>query len=61
MIINTKSNDITQNILGTEAVPTCKRIRNSMTDTGIKRSLFEIFYGEKSKIIGSFSEFGHIT
>ena len=32
-----------------------------MSTTGNTRGLFEIFYGEKPKIIGQFSEFGRIV
>ena len=32
-----------------------------MATTGSTKRPFEMFYGEKQKIIGSFSEFGRIT
>ena len=60
MLINAKLNDTAQEILWAEAVRTCERVRNSMAATGSTTSPFEIFYGEKPKIIDSFSEFGRI-
>ena len=64
MLLNEKLNDTAQNMLWTEAVHTCKRIRNSTTKTCSTTSPFEHFYGEKPMIIGQFSEFrriGYIT
>ena len=60
MLVNAKLNDADQKMLWAEAVHTCKPVINSMADTGSTTSLFEIFYGEKPKIIGLFSEFGRI-
>ena len=61
MLINEKLNYTAQKIMWAEAVHTCKRVRNSMATTGSTKIPFEIFYGEKPKIIGSFLEFGRIA
>ena len=61
MLLNVKINDRDPKILWTEAVHTYELIRNSMATTGSTKSPFEIFYGEKPKIIGLFSEFGRIA
>ena len=47
-------------MLGEESVHTRERVRNRMATTGSTTSPFKTFYGEKPKIIGSFSEFGRI-
>ena len=61
MIINVKLKQLTDKMLWEEAVHTCKCVRNSMLATNSQKSLFEMFYGEKPNIIGSFSEFRCIT
>ena len=60
MLLNAKLNDTDQKILWAEAVHMCKRVRNSMANTGSTTSPFKTFYGEKPKMIGLFSEFGRI-
>ena len=47
-------------MLWTEAVNMCECVRNIMDNTGSTKSTFKNIYGEKPKIIGSFSEFGRI-
>ena len=44
-------------MLWEEDVHTCERARNSMDTTGRAKSPFENFYGEKTNIIGYFSDF----
>ena len=61
MLLSTKLNDTAQKMLWAEAVHTYECVRNSMDTTVSTTSPFENFYGEKSKIIGSFSEFGCIV
>ena len=64
MLLNAKLNHTYQKIMWEEAIHTCKHVRNSMSTTGSTTSPFERFYGEKPKIVGSFSEFkriGYIT
>ena len=61
MLINAKLNHTAQIMLGAEEVQTCKRVCNSMETTSSTNILFEIFYGEKLKTIGLFSEFGRIA
>ena len=61
MLINTKFNDTAQKILWEDAVHTCERLRNSMATIGSTKIPIEIFYEKKTKIIGSFSEFGRIS
>ena len=60
MLLNAKLNDTVQKMLWEEAVHTCECVINSMSTTGSTESPFIIFYGEKTKIIGLFSEFGRI-
>ena len=60
MLLNAKLNYIYQKMLWTEAVNTQERARNSMATMGSTTSPFKNFYGEKPKIIGSFSDFGRI-
>ena len=60
MLLNEKLNYIYHKMLWVEAVNTYKRVRNSMANMGSMKIPFEIFYGEKPKIIGSFSDFGCI-
>ena len=60
MLLNAKLNDTAQKMLLAEAFHTCKCVRNSMSTTGSTTSPFEIFYGEKLKIIGLLSDFGCI-
>ena len=55
MILNAKLNDTAQKMLWSETVHTCERVIKRMATTGTKKSPFENFYGEKTKIIGSFS------
>ena len=57
MLLNERLNDTTQKILWAESVQTCERVSNSMVKTGITKSPFEVFFGDKPNIIGSFSEF----
>ena len=47
-------------MLWTEAVNMCECVRKIMDNTGSTKSTFKNIYGEKPKIIGSFSEFGRI-
>ena len=61
VLLNAKWNDIAQKILWAEAVHTCERVRNSMETIRSTKIPFEIFYGEKLKIIGLLSEFLRIT
>ena len=61
MLLNEKLNEDAQKIMWVEAVHTCGRIRNCRATTGSITSPFEKFYGEKPKIIGSFSDFGRIA
>ena len=61
MLLNEKINVIDHKMLWTEAVCACKRVRNSTANTGITKSPFRKFYGEKSKIISLFSEFRRIA
>ena len=60
MILNAKLHDTYQKVLWEESVHTYKRVRKSMSTTGITKSIFNIFYVEKRKNISSVSEFGHI-
>ena len=60
ILLNAKLNATAKKILWAEAVHTCKRVINSMDTAGSTTSPFEIFYGEKPKIIGSFSESGRV-
>ena len=57
MLLNVKLNDTYQKMLLEEAVHKCEHVRNSMYKTGGTKNPFEYFHGEKSNIIGSFSEF----
>ena len=61
MILNLKLNDTAQKIMWAEAVHTCELARNSTATTCSKNNPFQIFYGDKTKMIGLFSEFGRIT
>ena len=61
MLLNEKLNKTVQKILWTEVVHMCERVQNSMSTTGITKSPFDFFYGEKPKIIDSFPEFGFIA
>ena len=49
ILINEKPNKDTQKMLWTEAVHTCKRVRNSMDTTGITTSPFENFHGKNPR------------
>ena len=60
MLLDAKLIDTAQKILWEEYIHICERIRNSMANTGSTTSPFENVYGEKTKIIGSLSEFGRI-
>ena len=60
MFFNSKLNDTARNILWAKEVHMCEHVRNSMATTSSTKIPFGIFYGEKSKINGSFSEFGCI-
>ena len=44
-----------------EGVHVCDPVRNSMDSTDSKKSPFEIFHGDKLKIIGSLSEIGRMA
>ena len=48
-------------MLWEEAVHMCERVQKNKETKGSTKSPFEIFYGEKSKIIGLFSYFGRIA
>ena len=61
MLLNAKLNDTAQKFIRAETVHMRKIVRNSMETTGSTKRPFKIFYGEKLKIIGSFSEFGCIA
>ena len=64
ILLNVKPNEDTQKIMWDEAIRTCKCLINVMVTTGSTTSPFRNFYGEKPKIVGSFSEFvciGHVT
>ena len=61
MILNTKLNNTAREMIWAEAVHTRERVQNIMATKGSTKSPFEIFYGEKSKIIGLFSYFGRIA
>ena len=61
MLLTTKLNDTAHKMMWSEAVHTCNHMQKSMATTGSTNIPFEILYGEKPKIIGSFSEFGRIT
>ena len=61
MILNTKLNNTAREMLWAEAVHTRERVQNIMATKGSTKSPFEIFYGQKPNIIGSFSEFGRIA
>ena len=61
MILNQKINDTAQKMMWAEAIHKYELVRNSMNNMGSTKSPFGIFYGEKPKIIGSFSDFGCIT
>ena len=60
IILSANRNDTYQKMMWAEAVHTCKYVRNSMGITGSTTSPFENLYGEKPKIIGTFSEFESI-
>ena len=60
MLLSAKLNETAHKILWEEAVHTCERVRNIMATTGSSTSPFKKIYGEKTKIIGLFSEFGRI-
>ena len=60
ILLNKKLKNTDQKILWKESVHTRERIINSMTTTGNTKSPFKTFYGEKTKIIGLFLEFGNI-
>ena len=57
VLLNEKLNDTAQRILWEEAVHMCECVTNGMATTGSTTSPFEIFYGEKPKIIGLFLGF----
>ena len=57
MLLNTKLNEIDKKLLWADTVYKCERIRNSMDTTGSRNITFEIFFGEKLKIVGSFRIF----
>ena len=61
MLLNEKLNDTDQKMLRWEAVHMRKYFRNCMAKTSSTKSPFEIFYGENSKIICLFLEFGRIS
>ena len=61
MMLNEKLDYTAQNILWSEAVHTCKCVRNSMANTGSTTSPFKKIKGEKPNIIGLFSEFVRIV
>ena len=61
MILNTNLNETSQKMLWEESVHTCEHVLYMMETTGSNEIPLEIFYGEKLKIIGLFSEFGRIA
>ena len=61
MLPNLKLNDTDQNILWEDLFHTRQGIINSMATRNSTKSPFGIFYGEKPKIICSFSELGRIA
>ena len=61
MLLNAKLNGTAHKLLLANNFHMCKHARNSMTTTIITKSQFEMFYGDKPKVIGLFSEFGHIA
>ena len=52
MLLNEKLNDTAQNILFEESAHMFERVINGMATIGSTKILFEVFYGEKSKIVG---------
>ena len=61
MLLNAKLNDADHKILWVKVVHTCKRVRKIMATNNSQKIPFEIFYGEKPRIIGLFSYFGWIA
>ena len=55
MLINAKLNDTAHKMMLKEAVNMCEHLRKSMATMGSTTSPFEFVFGEKYKIIGSFS------
>ena len=60
MMLNVKLNDTAQKILWEEDIHMCKRVRNSMANTGSTTSPLKNINRKKLKIIGLFLEFGRI-
>ena len=60
MLLNSIFNKQAQKMLWSELVHMYKRVRNISATTRSHKISFGIFYGEKTKIIGSFLEFGRI-
>ena len=48
-------------MLWAEEVHTCEIVSNSMEKNNSTKDQFGIFYGDKPKIIGLFSEFGPVV
>ena len=61
MILDEKSNDTAQKMLWEDALHTRELLHNIMYTTFSTNSPFVIFYRENPKIIGSFSDFGHVA
>ena len=59
-MLNAKINDTSQKMLLAEAFHSCERVRNNMDTRGSTTIPLENFYGENTKIMGLFSDFGHI-
>ena len=64
MMLSAILNDTDKKMLWAEAVHMCERVMKSRATTVITTILFGNLYGEKTNIIGSFSEFrriGYVT
>ena len=51
MLLNAKLNDTAQKMMLEKAAHICKCVQNSMPPTGSTKIPYEIYYGEKPKII----------
>ena len=61
MLLNENFNYTSHKMLWAESVHMCKRMNNIMLEKISRERPFEIFYGEKPKIIGFLSNFGRIA
>ena len=59
-LFNAKLNGTATNIMQAEARHTCELMQNSAATKFSLNIPLEIFYGEKPRTIGSFSQFGRI-